>query len=201
MRRTKEEALQTKLDLMDKALELFIRKGFSKISQEDIVKKLGLTRGAFNWHFNDKEDIFKAIHTREFRFMKELIAGCFSEEGGEEQQLQRLLHNIVSNFYENKRFRNVIELTWFRIEVEENSFVMREKRSLNEFFINGVNDILKKAKRKGVLKGKINTLETALSVTAFLLGIYRLYFVTPDYLKNKQTAIRMAEDFVERIFA
>ena len=58
MRKTKEEAQQTRSNLLNAALNVFYERGVSKASLDEIAKTAGVTRGALYWHFKNKEDLF-----------------------------------------------------------------------------------------------------------------------------------------------
>ena len=60
VRRTKEDALATRQRLLDAAEILFLAKGVSHTSLQDIARQAGTTRGAVYWHFKDKADLFNA---------------------------------------------------------------------------------------------------------------------------------------------
>ncbi|MCX6826205.1 MAG: TetR/AcrR family transcriptional regulator [candidate division Zixibacteria bacterium] len=47
--------------LIDAAIEVFNRKGFTGATTEDIARKAGVTKGALYFHFKNKEDIFLAV--------------------------------------------------------------------------------------------------------------------------------------------
>ncbi len=64
VRRTKEEAQETRTRLIDTAEELFQRKGLSHTSLHDIAQAAGVTRGAVYWHFKDKAELFNAMMDR-----------------------------------------------------------------------------------------------------------------------------------------
>ena len=61
MRRTKEEAEETRQAILVAAERLFVQKGVSKVSLEQIADSLGLTRGAVRWHFHDKRGLLLAL--------------------------------------------------------------------------------------------------------------------------------------------
>jgi TetR/AcrR family acrAB operon transcriptional repressor len=61
-RKTKEEALQTREDILSAAIEVFVTKGVASASLEQIAETAGVTRGAVYWHFKNKRDIFEALH-------------------------------------------------------------------------------------------------------------------------------------------
>ena len=64
VRRTKEDALATRSSLLDAAEHLFLAKGVSRTSLNDIALAAGTTRGAIYWHFEDKADLFNAMMER-----------------------------------------------------------------------------------------------------------------------------------------
>jgi len=52
---------QTKSDILNTAKELFLEKGFDSVNIEDIVKALGLTRGAFYHYFKSRDDLIYVV--------------------------------------------------------------------------------------------------------------------------------------------
>ena len=55
VRKTKEEAEQTRKDILNAARIVFHECGVSRSSLEKIAKAAGVTRGAIYWHFKDTE--------------------------------------------------------------------------------------------------------------------------------------------------
>lgn len=64
VRKTKEEALLTRNQLLDAAEALFSEQGVAKTSLHEIAESAGLTRGAVYWHFDNKGDLLKAMWER-----------------------------------------------------------------------------------------------------------------------------------------
>ena len=56
-KRSHEEALQTKKQIMDAAISLFTIKGYEKTSLSDVARAAGVTRGAIYWHFENKGEL------------------------------------------------------------------------------------------------------------------------------------------------
>jgi AcrR family transcriptional regulator len=62
MNKTNEKDKIEKIqEYLDVALELFSSKGYEKTTINDIINKLGVSKGAFYHYFNSKEDIIEAI--------------------------------------------------------------------------------------------------------------------------------------------
>ena len=57
VRRTKDEALETRNRILDAAERVFGESGVSRTSLEDVASAAGVTRGAIYWHFKDKSDL------------------------------------------------------------------------------------------------------------------------------------------------
>ena len=50
-----------KIEILNAALELFLRKGFEETSVHDIVNKIGVAQGTFYYYFKSKEDVVDSI--------------------------------------------------------------------------------------------------------------------------------------------
>lgn len=65
-RRTKEEAEQTRKDILQAALNMFCEKGYTSTTLDEIAKSINLTKGAVYWYFRNKPDILKALMLEDF---------------------------------------------------------------------------------------------------------------------------------------
>ena len=61
MRRTKEDAEQTRKAILASAMDIFCEKGYSKTTFDEIAKRINLTKGAVYWYFRNKPDIVAAL--------------------------------------------------------------------------------------------------------------------------------------------
>lgn len=61
MRRTKQEAEQTRASIIAHALRLFSEKGVTSTSLVEVAASVGVTRGAVYWYFKNKWDLFDAL--------------------------------------------------------------------------------------------------------------------------------------------
>ena len=59
MRKTKEDAEETKNNILKVAIEIFFKYGYENATLEQISKAAGVTRGAVYWHFENKQNLFK----------------------------------------------------------------------------------------------------------------------------------------------
>src|SRR5574339_1110092 len=81
VRRTKEEAQETRSRILDAAERVFHEKGVAHASLEDIAAAAEVTRGAIYWHFKDKAELFDAMMQRVVLPAEDMLehAGCCGE--------------------------------------------------------------------------------------------------------------------------
>jgi AcrR family transcriptional regulator len=60
-RRTKEDALKTRVRILASALTLFTKKGYECTTFTDIAARLKMTKGAVYWHFSSKQALLMAL--------------------------------------------------------------------------------------------------------------------------------------------
>src|SRR6478735_7796316 len=64
VRRTKQEAHETRNRILDAAEQVFHDRGVAHASLEDVAAAAKVTRGAIYWHFKDKAELFDAMMQR-----------------------------------------------------------------------------------------------------------------------------------------
>src|SRR5689334_6020550 len=72
--RREAEAQATRRSLIDAARKLFSERGYAEVGTEEIVSRAKVTRGALYHHFEDKRDLFRAVHRNVEEEMIERIA-------------------------------------------------------------------------------------------------------------------------------
>jgi AcrR family transcriptional regulator len=72
--RREETARATRDALVRVGLELFAKRGYAGVGTEEIVARAKVTRGALYHHFEDKRDLFRAVHERVEQQLVERIA-------------------------------------------------------------------------------------------------------------------------------
>jgi len=79
-----ERSEATRARLLDVARKYFGTKGYSRTSVEELVRRAGVTKGAFYHHFEDKKSIFLAVFDdAEARLMAACAAGARGDDAWE----------------------------------------------------------------------------------------------------------------------
>ena len=88
MGRQAERTEATRTALIDAARALFAERGYADVPAEEIVRAAGVTRGALYHHFEDKKDLFRAVHES---LEEELVVRIGKTIQGEEDVLGLLI--------------------------------------------------------------------------------------------------------------
>ena len=99
----RDSSEKTKSEILDTALRLFQEKGWDNVNIEDIVRELGVTRGAFYHHFKSREALVVAVVDQMF-FENNPFTLVAQEKGlSALEKLQfALQHNLDFNLKNNK---------------------------------------------------------------------------------------------------
>ena len=199
MKKTKEEAQLTKKQIIEKAVELFIAKGFSNTTLDEIAKQTNNTRGAIYWHFKDKLDIVNELIESQHESLTQLLTDLFSNDPPSFNKIKLIIEELVSHFYETKSFQNFIELTWFKIEYTQLANLKTTKTELTTYFINSFRDLVKEVQNAGEIKKEINAMDVAITITNMVNGMYRLFFILKDQSNSKEQVKQSFSSYLKLI--
>jgi AcrR family transcriptional regulator len=86
-----QQATGTRTALTSAARELFAERGYSGVGTEEIVVRAGVTRGALYHHFEDKKDLFRAVHEE---LERDLVASVAERMAGIDDPWERLVTGV-----------------------------------------------------------------------------------------------------------
>jgi AcrR family transcriptional regulator len=120
-RRTKAEAEQTREAILTAAIEVFLERGVSRGTFEDIARTAGVTRGAIYWHFRDKLEIFLVLERRanlaNEEFGDRLKARLAADPGLDPlNELADAVREGIQAFEANLERRRILTILWLRCE-------------------------------------------------------------------------------------
>lgn len=132
VKRTKEDAEETRSRLLDAAEHVFYEKGVTRASLAEIAQLAGVTRGAVYWHFKDKVDLFGAMMDRVTLPLEEACnAGMQGQPGGDSlQSLRAVLGRLFCEIETNVRTRRVLEIAMYRVEYVADAAGVRERHQV-----------------------------------------------------------------------
>ncbi|TBU90947.1 TetR family transcriptional regulator [Phytopseudomonas dryadis] len=134
MRRTKEQAEQTRTAILTAAEVLFLEKGVAHTSLEHIAKQAGVTRGAVYWHFQNKAHLFHDM-LNQVRLPPEQLARRLLESDASSplQALRALCIEGMASIALDEQKRRIFTILLRRCEFTEE---LHEAEERHEAFIN-----------------------------------------------------------------
>ena len=117
VRRTKEEALETRHRLLDAAEVLFQAQGVSQTSLQQIAEQAGTTRGAIYWHFKDKADLFNAMMERVTLPLEAAAQqAARSADADPVEEVERVMGEALRLMTTDPQVRRVFEVATHKVE-------------------------------------------------------------------------------------
>ncbi|MBK8973450.1 MAG: TetR family transcriptional regulator [Hahellaceae bacterium] len=201
VKKTREEALETRTLLLDTAEEVFHLKGVSKSTLCDIAAAAGLTRGAIYWHFKNKDDLFNAMCDRVSLPLETMTEAAASEDttdplGELRRSVQFFFHKVITD----RHYRLVFDILFSKCEfvadlgpiVERDAQVRKQfKQRFERAFIN--------AEKRGQLPPGLNHRLAVQSYQGFVKGIVRNWLLDPNSFDLEVDGGRMLEGFFEML--
>ena len=129
VRKTKEEALETRARILDAAEEVFKRQGVSRTSLADIATAAGVTRGAIYWHFENKASLFDALVQRVCTGDAGLCGGPQVLEGQADPLgfVRLMMLEVLQKLASDHRYQQVFEIAWHKCEYVGEMAEIRDK--------------------------------------------------------------------------
>ncbi len=127
-RRTKEEAQETRVRILDAAEEVFHEKGVANASLEDIAAAAEVTRGAIYWHFKDKAELFDAMMQRVVLPVDEMLesaAGCAMNDPL--ALLRRATLDVLLRTARDARTQRIFDIAYHKCEYVGDATGVRER--------------------------------------------------------------------------
>lgn len=128
MRRTKEEAEQTRQDLLEAALAEFSEKGYAAARLEDIAHRAGTTRGAIYHHFDNKAGLYIELIESAAKQGNVVIQTAVSGGGSFADICRRIMTGTLQLLEEDPQFRQVTSLSLFKTGVSEELAAVNAQR-------------------------------------------------------------------------
>lgn len=198
VRRTKEEALETRNLLLDAAERVFHEKGVSRTSLNDIAEAAGLTRGAIYWHFKNKADLFDAMMERVTLPLEQLVD--VSDGKAEDDPLGHVRACAVGVLEQTARdaqMQRVFEIVAHKCEYVDDMVSLRQRHlECRSECLDQVEAGFRLASEKGQLPDHINPRRAAIGMHALIDGLIDNWLLDPGYFDLGSEAARMIDIYL-----
>lgn len=190
MRKTKEEALQTRDDLMAAALDIFYRRGVSRASLQEIASAAGVTRGALYWHFKNKEDLFDALFQQVFSKLSEQLRHDIDTSSPDAlHNLMRALNQMFQRMASDERYRKFCYILHLNCEhTEDNRAIVALLQKYQNLWWQNLCAVFQVCCQQHILPENINIRQAALYFQALFIGLTNLWLTDPHNIDITSTA-------------
>lgn len=158
---------ETRELIISSAIDTFIEKGYSHTTLEDIVKRVGLTRGAFYWNFNSKKDILEEILRRYEAFYRDIYTSYTHYDSAYETLKSFLEVDLGKKNADNP----YIKIVLYKVELSDGLPELTEIQSkLDRDFTAIIGGEIRRGQERGEFRTDISSRMLTLSLYMSLLG-------------------------------
>lgn len=189
VRKTKEDAELTRQRIINAAREVFLTKGVSRTSLEQIARHADVTRGAVYWHFTNKSELFHAMREQVFlplidRMDDTLLANIDEENNPAADPLKRIenfLQDTVQVLNDHQETRQTYEIMMSKCEyVDEFATVLQQILNNCSGIVEKFEQVYEKAHRKGLVNASYSPAELAMDTHLFFSGLLHMWVKDSD---------------------
>ena len=207
MKRTKEEAAQTRQALLDAALAEFSRKGYQATRLQDIAAAAGATRGAIYHHFGNKAHLYRTLLDEASALGSQAIEKAIAAGGEMTDILRAILVNSIRLATKDRRFRQVLALSLYRTGVDPELADLMEQRILeSQQLVQGIAGFMSMGIDSGQLRSDASPENLARAFLAYQNGLFLLWLSSGEGFSigqeaNGRRAERLVDVFMEELLA
>ena len=202
MRRTKEDAAQTRQALLDAALEEFSRQGYQAARLQDIAKAAGVTRGAIYHHFGGKAELYNTLMEEASTQESGVVEAAISEGGSLREIMTRILSYSLALLEEDRRSRQIFELSLIKAGTDpELEAVRRQRLEQGELLISSTASIMAQGIIRGELRADLDPTTVARAFIAYQNVVAMLWLSNRQAFSLKEKAAEFADIFMGGLVA
>ena len=181
MRRSKEDAEKTRQKVIEAALKLFSRHGYSQTTLAMIAAETGYSRGPIYWHFKNKDELFQAILGYSQTPLQQMVAKAASEVDP-----RRAIDDFVAEWFrlliEDRAYRQSFEILLNKTELTEvMAKTIRRERQLSKTIVGTL------GRRVAEVKINADAETEGLLCYTFLMGITQSWLFSPKLFSLAET--------------
>jgi AcrR family transcriptional regulator len=197
MKRTKEEAEQTRRDILAAALSTFSSQGYERTRLEDVGEAASVTRGAIYHHFGSKAGLFLALVEDASARGNQAIEAAIQEGGSVTEITRRILIYSMNLLEEDPRFREVMALTLsLQVSSPDLTPLVQRRYEEAELLVDNISRFLQMGQDQGEFDPDVDPATAARAMLAYQNGLAMLWISNPEAFSVRESAPALADLFV-----
>lgn len=183
MKRTKQEADQTKQLILNAALDVFSVKSYDTATLNDIAKRANVTRGAIYWHFEDKISILKELTDIHLTVFLNILNQEFSFSGETSlEKIKKLFKLYFEYFLDNEsnlKFKRILDTKIGFNDV--NCFAQEIMGEIFEKMVNDINTVIILGQKNGEIRNDLEASFLTGTLMVWIIELDKLYILTKEF--------------------
>lgn len=202
--------MDTKDNIMDSAIKLFLKDGFANVSNASILKESNVGSGTIYYHFTNKDDLITSVLDKYvLEMLRKRLEIIQSFSGDSFSTLEFLYRQMIGCDSEREpyfvlvdsedySFKKVILLACEGIQKYES--VNRKYNEFNDALIDYIVDYIEIGKEKGEIREDISTQELSYFIQSNLNGVFFMSIIQDNLNLNEiiESNIRNVWDFIKK---
>ena len=190
----------TEQKILEAALDLFFKKGYTATSINEITESVGLTKGALYSHFKSKEELLHTLFQKyRENFLENFIKSLAEHDGDAVSKLHYTITFYARFGQENLRL--IAFLNFISHELKNNEdfeYILknlyREQRVV-------ISDLIRIGINQGLIKKDLDPEMTAMTFMALNDGILHHWMINRNSLDGRQYVRTMRKIFFEGVLS
>ena len=191
MRDAKESEVR-RLEIMNAAMQLFMEKGYTNTTTQDIVDKVNISRGLLYYHFKNKEDIlYCLVEQYSEKLLKDIYQITFSKD---KSAIEKVRGFIEATIISSERIS--VEGTELQktVDLEENRYIIDK---LSHKLIKKLTIYFEKIIRQGIeersflVQSPLETAEFLMTAYVFVSNNMNMKYSDKESLDNYLSAYKI----------
>ncbi|MFI3309597.1 multidrug efflux transporter transcriptional repressor AcrR [Ewingella allii] len=200
-RKTKLQALETRQQILDAAVQEFSARGVASTSLTDIANAAGVTRGAIYWHFKNKVELFNGVweecesqmHLLELEYQTKFPNNPL-------RVLREILIYFLRATVNNPRRRALMEIIFHKCEfVGEMTSVHEARKALYLEGYGKIERILQKCIDAEELPKNLHPRQAAIILRAYITGLMENWLFVPESFDLEGQAAQLIDTYIEML--
>ncbi|ARN18553.1 TetR family transcriptional regulator [Piscinibacter gummiphilus] len=197
VRRTKEEAQETRNRIIDAAERVFLERGVSRTSLNEIAAAAGVTRGAIYWHFQDKSDVFNAMMMRVTLPLEEAFRRIDDPLANPVLVLRDSFADAFARVVRDPQLRRVFEIAINKVEYVEETKAVRDRHiSHRGEKLEQMERAMAIAATRGLVRGDVPASVAACGLHALISGLFQNWLLQPEAFDLNAVGLQAFDTFV-----
>lgn len=203
VRKTKENAAITRQRIIDAAREMFLLKGVSRTSLEQIATHASVTRGAVYWHFQNKAELFHAMREEVYlplidRMDDTLLGNADESNIDPLGRIRKHLESTVQILDDDQTTRATYEVMMTKCEyVDEFADVLQSILSNCSGLVHKLEQAYTKAQEIGQVGNQLTAAELALDTHLFFSGLLHMWVKDTEGTLFRDRAMQLIDAHIK----